>query len=106
MHKFIEQASLVAAIALAALPVVAISTAHAAPVAVKVSDLNLGQASGSAALAHRIDRAAQTVCSDRVFIRDLNQKAACVKAVRSEAMDRAAGRDGDVVGQILVASLR
>jgi UrcA family protein len=83
----------VATLALALLPVAALSTAHAANASVpyaaqsvQVSDLNLASASGKAMLAQRADAAARHFCRDE---RSLDAKAACQAGVRAEVSEKA-----------------
>ncbi len=79
----------VATLALAALPVAALSTAHAAdyaPAAVRVADLNLATASGKATFDARVDAAAHHFCADE---RKLGFKAACEAGVRTEMNEKA-----------------
>jgi UrcA family protein len=83
----------VATLALALLPAVALSTAHAAnaqvPYAaqsVQVSDLNLASASGKAALSQRADAAARHFCRDE---RRLEARASCQAGVRAEVTEKA-----------------
>jgi UrcA family protein len=83
-----------ATLALAALPVVALSTsAHAADASpqyahesVQVSDLNMASASGKAAFAQRVDAAARHFC---VTEHNLTLKSACQTGVRTEANEKA-----------------
>jgi UrcA family protein len=84
----------VATLALALLPAVALSTAHAANASVpyaaqsvRVSDLNLASASGKATLSQRADTAARHFCSDEL---NLAAKAACQAGVRAEVAEKAA----------------
>ena len=93
MKNYTARIASVATLALALLPVAALSTAHAAnaqvPYAaqsVQVSDLNLASASGKAMLAQRADAAARHFCRDE---RRLDVKAACQAAVRSEVTEKA-----------------
>ena len=86
-----------AALALATLPLAALSTAaHAgnasvpyAAQSVQVSDLNLASTSGKAMLAQRADKAAQTFCRDE---RNLVAQAACQAAVRAEVSEKATSK--------------
>ena len=52
-----------------------------------MADLNLATASGQAAFSERVDSAARRFCYGE---RDLQQKAACVAAVQTEANEKAA----------------
>ena len=79
-----------ATLALAALPIAALSTAaHAGPhQRVQVADLNLATTSGKATFDTRVDTAARRFCYAE---RNLEQKAACQAGVRAEANEKAAG---------------
>jgi UrcA family protein len=93
MKNYTARIASIATLALALLPAVALSTAHAAnaqiPYAaqsVQVSDLNLASASGKATLAERTDKAARHFCRDE---RRLGAKAACQAGVREEVSEKA-----------------
>ena len=93
MKNYTARIASVATLALALLPAVALSTAHAAnaqvPYAaqsVRVSDLNLASASGKATLSERADAAARHFCRDE---RSLDAKAACQAGVRAEVNEKA-----------------
>jgi UrcA family protein len=93
MKNYTARIASVATLALALLPVAALSTAHAAnaqvPYAaqsVQVSDLNLASAAGKAALAQRADAAARHFCRDE---RRLEVQAACQAGVRAEITEKA-----------------
>ncbi len=85
----------IAGLALAAMPIAALSTAaHAETAAsgygqeiVRVADLNLSAASGKAAFAQRADHATRHFCSSE---KNLELKAACQTAVRAEIDEKAA----------------
>lgn len=89
MFKLIQTASAVAALALAALPALALTTAaHAAPTSVSVGDLST--AAGVAAFEQRIDKVAGHVCEAQahgVGTRMVNTSG-CREAVRAEAIDK------------------
>jgi UrcA family protein len=84
-----------AGLALAALPIAALSTAaHAestssgyAQESVRVGDLNLSAPTGKAMFDQRVDHTARHFCSDE---RNLSLKAACQRGVRAEANEKAA----------------
>ena len=81
-----------ATLALAVLPVAALSTAARAetlrtPVSVRIADLNLTTAEGQAAFAQRTHKAARAYCADRQL---LAAKAACQSAVRAEVQEKLA----------------
>ncbi len=93
MTNYTARIASVATLALALLPAVALSTAHAAnaqvPYAaqsVQVSDLNLASASGKAMLSERADAAARHFCRDE---RSLKAQAACQAGVRAEVSEKA-----------------
>ena len=75
-------------LALAALPIIAVSLAHAEPIPVKVSDLNMARPADQRTFEARVERAADRVCSGSVDSRDLGRLAACREAVRAEAHDQ------------------
>jgi UrcA family protein len=93
MTNYTARIASVATLALALLPAVALSTAHAANASVpyvaqsvRGSDLNLASASGKAALSQRADTAARHFCSDE---HNLAAKAACQAGVRAEVAEKA-----------------
>jgi UrcA family protein len=93
MKNYTARFAGVATLALAVLPIAALTTAaHAAPSVpyaaqrVQVSDLNLASASGKAMLAQRADKAANEFCR---LERNLVAKAACETAVRAEVTEKA-----------------
>jgi UrcA family protein len=74
-----------ATLALAALPIAALATgAHAAPVAVKVGDLNLNSADGLQTFHQRTEAAASTYCRTTQRGIRLNEMKACKASVRAE----------------------
>jgi len=90
MTNFAAKFAGIATLALAALPVVALSTAHAQGAErIHVSDLNLATAAGKAVFVQRVDHAARRFCRDE---RDLDLRAACEAGVRTEASERASAR--------------
>ena len=84
----------IATLALAALPVAALTTAaHAqtsnsgyAQESIRVGDLNLAAPSGQAKFASLVDHAANRVCARE---RNLGMKKACEAGVRTEAHEKA-----------------
>jgi UrcA family protein len=92
MTNYTARIAGIATLALALLPVAALSTAHAAtasaPAAqsVQISDLNLASASGQAIFAQRTDAAAYHFCRDE---RRLDARAACQAGVRAEVAEKA-----------------
>jgi len=91
MKNFAAHFAGVATLALAVLPVAALTTAaHAAPVAhIQVADLNLASSDGVATLQHRVAAAASQFCGDE---KTLDQKAACKAGVRTEVQEKLAQR--------------
>jgi UrcA family protein len=88
MTSVINKTAMIALYAVAALPFVAISFAHAEPVTVKVSDLNMSQPAQVQQYDQRVDRAARQICATYSDPRDLDRTAACKTAVRAEAADK------------------
>ena len=88
MSKLITKITAAAALALAAIPMLALTTAaHAAPMSLKVGDLST--AAGVAAFEQRLDRVAKTLCdAERLGVGARMVKTeGCIEAVRAEAMD-------------------
>ena len=89
MFKLTHTVSAVASLALAAVPMLALTTAaHAAPLSVSVGDLST--AAGVAAFEQRIDKVAGHVCEAQaqgVWTRMVNTSG-CREAVRAEAIDK------------------
>ena len=83
MMKLFTRAS--AGLALAA---IACSTVYAQGLQIKVSDLNLSDPAQMQVLNQRIDDAAHKMCTDGVYVPDLNRKAACEKGVKAEAQEK------------------
>jgi UrcA family protein len=94
MKNFVARLASVATLALATVPVAALSTAahaqnadmHYASQRVHVADLNLASPAGKAAFSDRVDIAARHLC---VTEKSLNLRAACQAGVRAEANERA-----------------
>ncbi len=91
MSKFSPTALISAAtLALAGLPILALAgAAHAAPVVVQVSDINLNSASGQRVLDERTQVAAQTFCAHRSPMHATDTRA-CVAGVQAEVIEKAA----------------
>ena len=89
MFKLTQTVSSIASLALAAVPMLALTTAaHAAPMRVAVGDLST--AAGVAAFEQRIDRVAANVCqglTQGVGTRMVNTDG-CREAVRAEAIEK------------------
>jgi UrcA family protein len=93
MFKITNTIAGAATLVLAALPIAALSTAaHAAPMAIKVADLNLGSPAGQEALAQRVDHAARAFCRGEVSTvgSRFNTTAACRAGIRAEAAEKVA----------------
>jgi UrcA family protein len=89
MTAFTSRIAGVATLALAILPVAALSTAHAAPYApasVQVADIDIATPAGKATFDARAQAAAHRFCADE---RKLGLKAACEAGVRSEVNEKA-----------------
>ncbi|RAK58846.1 UrcA family protein [Phenylobacterium hankyongense] len=86
MSNFAARIAGLATLALAALPMVALTTAaHAAPIRVHVADLDLATAAGKATADRRIQSVANQMCSDE---RNLSVLARCRAAVVAEGRDK------------------
>lgn len=90
MTKFSTALAGVATIALAAVPILALATgAQAAPVAVKVSDINVDSARDAHILEHRVAKAAADYCSAASAGRiTLAAHHACLQGARAEIQDK------------------
>ena len=98
MKSFAAHIAGVATLALAVLPVAALSThAQAATARVQVADLNLASIDGVATFHQRVAIAAQQVCSTE---KGLGPQAACKAGVRTEVQEKLSQR------QIMVASAK
>jgi UrcA family protein len=91
MFNFAAKLAGAATLALAALPVAAltVTAAHAAPAPahVRIGDLNLASAAGQKLFAERVRSAGETLCGDE---RALDGRAACMAGVRAEAHEKLA----------------
>lgn len=93
MFNFTNTLAGAATLVLAALPVAALSTAaHAAPLTIKVSDLNLGSPAGREVLDQRVDHAARNFCRGELGTvgNRFNTVAACRAGIRAEAAEKIA----------------
>lgn len=91
MTNFTARFAGVATLALAALPLAALATAaHAAPVTVRVADLDLNSPHGQAAFEQRVEQAAKSFCKSerRIVARLAAADAWCVSAVRAEMSEK------------------
>ena len=83
MSSFIAKIAGAALFAVAALPAVALTMAHAEPSAVvRVSDLDLSKAGDARTFNSRVEHAATEICSSYSSPISLTQQAACKTAVR------------------------
>ena len=88
MKNFITSFAGAATLALAVLPMAALTTAaHAQPAKMVVADLNLATPAGQKAAATRIAHLSHEVCADE---RNVTQRSVCETAVRAEAKDKVA----------------
>lgn len=86
MFKISNTVASAATLALAALPMLALSTtAYAAPVTVQVADLDLASTDGARELDRRVNRAANKFCADSI---GLSVRAACMDGVRDEVSEK------------------
>ena len=94
MTKFSATLAGVATIALAAVPILPLATgAQAAPVALKVSDIDVGSARDTHTLEHRVAKAAADYCGSASVGRiTLAAHHACLKGARAEIQDKLAVR--------------
>ncbi|WP_340646119.1 UrcA family protein [Phenylobacterium sp.] len=93
MFKLTQTVSGIASLALAAIPMLALTTAaHAAPMSLKVGDLST--AAGVAAFEQSLDRLATSVCAAQTPATGtrLVKMQGCIEAVRAEAMDKLSER--------------
>lgn len=86
MSKFANRLAAVATLALAALPITALTTAaHAAEYRVPVADLNLATAAGAAKFDARLQMATNALCGAQ---RQIAVRNSCKAGVRAEAMEQ------------------
>lgn len=105
MINVVTKAAGLSLLALAALPVVALTAAHAAPATVKISDLDLSRPAHMATFERRVDQAADKLCAGYTVRQNLSAAAACRDSVRQEALDQLNGAQRQAVsGSITVAS--
>lgn len=97
MTDLITKTANVALFALAALPFVALATARAEPVTVRISDLNMSKPAHVQELNRRVDRASNQLCGE-IDARQLGPSAACSKAVHEEARDKLTERQAMASG--------
>jgi UrcA family protein len=92
MSSVIAKTANVALFAVAALPFIAIATARAEPVTVKVSDLNMSRPAHVQEYNRRVDRAADELCAQTTDTLQLSRSASCAAAVRQEAAEKMSQR--------------
>jgi len=86
MSSFANRLAGLATLALAALPIAALTTAaHAAPYRLPVADLNLASPAGAAKFESRVRMAVNAFCADQ---RQIGVRSSCQAAVRSEIHDK------------------
>jgi len=85
MSDFIAKTANIALFAVAALPFIALATARAEPVTVKISDLNMARPAQVEEFNRRVERASDRLCAGYVDPRQLTATAACSAAVHAEA---------------------
>jgi UrcA family protein len=86
MTNFTARIAGFATLALAALPIAALSSAaHATEYRISVADLNLATAQGAAKFDARLHRATNVICGSN---RAIAERMECEAAVRAEAMDK------------------
>ena len=85
--KITSRVAGIATLALAVLPMAALTTAAHAAEHVRTGDLNMASASGRAAFEQRVDHAAKQLCGVE---HNLTLKAACNAGVHTEANEKAA----------------
>ena len=88
MNRLLAETANLSLLALAALPIIALSVAHAEPAPVKVSDLNMSRPADVRTFDARVERAASRVCISVIDRRELSRQEACRQAVKAEAMDK------------------
>jgi UrcA family protein len=91
MFKITQSIAGAATLVLAALPIAALSTvAHAAPMTIKVADLNLGAEASQSVLSHRVEHAASRFCRGHMVTTGSrsNDRATCMAGVRAEAAEK------------------
>ena len=85
MNALLAKAANVSLMALAAVPLIAVSLAHAEPATIKFSDLNMSRPSDQRTFEARVAKAADQVCS-AIDGRELANVQACREQVRAEVI--------------------
>ena len=97
MRNIVSDIATAATLGVALLPWIALSVAHAEPVSIRISDLNLSQPAQVAIFDQRVDRAANVLCEGVSQARGESALSVCKSAVRAEAMDKLAQARGQTV---------
>src|SRR5258707_3624179 len=87
MTNFASRIAGIATLALAAVPLAALSTAAYAQPTVRIADLNLASAAGKATFHHRLNVAADQICGRE---KGLSIQHACKAGVRAEVTEKLA----------------
>ena len=108
MLSLIAKSAAVATLAVAALPFIALGSAHAQTATVQISDLSMSRPVQVQEFKNRVDQAADQFCAGYTDPRNLNGVAACKSGVRAELEEKAAAAqlsaDQALVGAMTVAS--
>lgn len=93
MTNYASKIAGIAAIALAALPLVAIAgIAQAAPATVQISDLDLSTVEGQAQFKARVKDAARDFCRERAVTGTRISSRSCIAAVEAEMTEKLAAQ--------------
>jgi UrcA family protein len=90
MSNLVAKIANIATLGVAVLPWIALSTAHAQPATVRISDLNLNQPAQVQVFDRRVEHAAEQVCADYASPQNLTPTALCHQAVKAEAQQKLA----------------
>jgi UrcA family protein len=88
MTEFLSKLANASLLALAALPLIALGVAHAQPVRINISDIDLNNPAQTATLDARIDQAAAKFCSRFGYAVELARRNACTSGIRDEALEQ------------------
>ncbi|MEO8112832.1 MAG: UrcA family protein [Phenylobacterium sp.] len=92
MSRFTKTVAAFATLALATAPMMTVATgAQAAPVQVKVADIDLNSTPGVSAFRQRGEVAAKTFCRDREVgegVRGMHAHKVCISGVKAELQDK------------------
>jgi UrcA family protein len=108
MTSTVSRIAGLATLALAALPIAALTTtAYAAPAAVKASDLNLNTAAGMATFQQRAHWVAKEFCRDAARAGSkIDASAECRAAVKAEIQDKLAAAQSAQLGRAATYAAR